>query len=214
MGIKIHGVAFSTCTQRIAVALREKQVPFELVVVDFANGGHKSPEHLKMQPFGQVPVLEDDGFFLYESRAVVRYISRKYAGQGTELCPTDLKGAALVEQAASVESSNFDAYASPLVFETVFKKMYGQTTDPARVTELRQKLEAKLDVYETILAKQPYLAGDNLSFADLFHLPYGSMLATGGHGDVITSRPHVKAWFEKLQARPSWKETVAAAQQK
>ena len=65
---------------------------------------------------------DDGGFKVYESRAVARYIAEKYAGQGTELIPQDLKKRALFEQALSIEQNNFNAYAEPAVAEMVFKK--------------------------------------------------------------------------------------------
>ncbi|TPX71152.1 hypothetical protein SpCBS45565_g01189 [Spizellomyces sp. 'palustris'] len=214
MGIKIHGAAFSTCTQRVAVVLREKNIPFEIVPVNVAAGQHKGEEFLKLQPFGQIPVLEDDGFFLFESRAIGRYIESKYKSQGTSLAPADLKGAAVVEQWASVEVANFDPNASGIVAELLFKKLFNRgEPDLERVKQLRAKLDATLDVYDKVLAKQPYLTGQQVSLADLFHLPYGTKLfdASVQHGDAITSRPNVKAWWERLTSRTTWQETVAAA---
>ena len=99
-------------------------MPFEFVNIDFMKGEHKSPEYLKKQPFGQVPyIVEDDGFVLYESRAIGRYIATKYHGQGTPLIPepSDAKATALFEQALSIETSNFDAFASPIAYEKVLK---------------------------------------------------------------------------------------------
>lgn len=100
MGIKIHGAATSTCTRRVLTTLVEKGVPYEFVPVDFGVGEHKTSRFMELQPFGKVPVLEDDGYFLYESRAMAKYIARKYAGQGTELMPDnkDLKAYGLFEQ--------------------------------------------------------------------------------------------------------------------
>jgi glutathione S-transferase len=67
-------------------------------------------------------VQDDDGYLLYESRAIGRYITEKYADQGTQgLIPTDLKAKARFEQAASTEQANFDPYASKIVGEKVFK---------------------------------------------------------------------------------------------
>jgi glutathione S-transferase len=65
-------------------------------------------------------------------------------------------------------------------------------TDEAQVTKHVTALSGRLDVYEKILSKQKYLAGDELSVADLFHLPYGVKVYNGGHGDLIDSRPNVK----------------------
>ena len=123
MVLKLVGSPISTCTRRVAVILKEKQVPYEFVPIDFAKGEHKSPEYLTKQPFGQVPYLDDDGFIVYESRAIGRYIAAKYRDQGTPLLPdpSDLKAVALFEQAASIEQANFDSFASTIAWEKVFK---------------------------------------------------------------------------------------------
>jgi glutathione S-transferase len=64
---------------------------------------------------------DDDGFILYESRAITRYLATKYADQGTKLIPTGVKECALYEQAASTEVSNFDPAASGITYEKIFK---------------------------------------------------------------------------------------------
>ena len=74
MVLKLYGSAMST--SRVLVTILEKELPYELVRIDIAKGEQKSEEYLKMQPFGKVPVLEDDGFFMYESRAICRYLCR------------------------------------------------------------------------------------------------------------------------------------------
>ncbi|KAG6846724.1 hypothetical protein H0H93_012222, partial [Arthromyces matolae] len=137
-------------------------VPFELIVVALGKGEHKSPAYLEKQPFGQIPVLDDDGFLIFESRAICRYIATKYADQGTKLIPTDsdLKARALFEQAASIEQSNFEAFAGPAVYENLFKKWTGEDPDPVIFDALIQKLDAKLEGYDKILSKQKYLAGN------------------------------------------------------
>ena len=64
------------------------------------GGQHKSEEFRELQPFGKIPALEDDGYFIYESRAIIKYLAKKYAGQGTKLIPAedDVKSYALFEQ--------------------------------------------------------------------------------------------------------------------
>ncbi|KAF8337822.1 glutathione S-transferase [Amanita rubescens] len=205
MVLKLYGYNLSTCTQRVATVLIEKKVPFELVNIDMSKGEHKAEAFVKMQPFGQVPVLEDDGFTLYESRAICRYIAIKYANQGTQLYPEDLKKRALIEQAASVEGSNWDPYASGIAAEKIFKKRRGLETDEALVVKHIAGLGGRLDVYEKILSKQKYIAGDEFSLADVFHLPYGVKLYQAGYDDLIESRPNVKRWFNELRNRDSWK---------
>ena len=121
--LKLCGFALSNYHNKVKLALLEKQVPFELVPVDFAAGEHKSAAHLARQPFGQVPYIDDDGFVLYESRAICRYIAAKYRNQGATLLPdpTDLKALALFEQAASIEVSNFDGPASRIAIQRIFR---------------------------------------------------------------------------------------------
>jgi glutathione S-transferase len=100
MVLKVHGVKGSTCTQRVLTALNEKGVPYELITINFAKAENKSETYLKLQPFGKIPVLEDDGFILFESRAIAKYIAKKYASQGTPLMPAegDLQAYGLFEQ--------------------------------------------------------------------------------------------------------------------
>lgn len=123
MDLTLHGVATSTCTKRVRTVLEELNVPYELVHIDASKREHKSPAFLAVQPFGQVPYINDDGFKLYESRAIARYLALKYGGIGTLIPdPADLQKTALFEQAASIETSNFDVYTSGLAVENLFKK--------------------------------------------------------------------------------------------
>lgn len=100
MVLTVHGSPYSTCSQRIFTVFAEKGVEHELVEVNLGVGEQKQAPHLKIQPFGRVPVLDDDGFLLYESRAIAKYVAKKYAGQGTKLIPDegDLKAFGLFEQ--------------------------------------------------------------------------------------------------------------------
>ncbi|KAJ7827058.1 glutathione S-transferase [Mycena leptocephala] len=204
MVLKLFGSTMSTCTRRVATVLVEKKVPFEFISVDMSKGEHKSAAFVANQPFGQVPYIDDDGFVLYESRAICRYIADKYANQGPALVPTDVKGKALFEQAASNEYSNFDPFCSKAVAEMIFKPMRGQASDKAVFDALIAGLSAKLDAYEVILGKQKYLAGNELTLADLFHLPYGILLEKAGSDLMTTKGPNVTRWFNELCARPSW----------
>lgn len=123
MTIKVVGSPRSTCVRRVTLVLKEKGIPYEIEPIDFAKGEHKSAEFRKYQPFGQVPYIVDDGFVLFESRAIGRYLASKFRDQGPSLVPdpADLKASALFEQAASIELTNFEPYASGIAFEKVFK---------------------------------------------------------------------------------------------
>ena len=122
MVLKLYGTPRSTCTKRVRTVLEELGVTYELVLVDNANKEHKSPAYLAIQPFGQMPYLDDDGFKLFESRAICRYLALKYGGVGTLIpSPSDVRKTALFEQAASIELTNFDPAAFGLAFENVIK---------------------------------------------------------------------------------------------
>ncbi|KAJ7453770.1 glutathione S-transferase [Mycena latifolia] len=201
MVLKLYGHPFSTCTRRVATVLAELQLPFELVEVDLATGAHKSPAHLEKQPFGQIPYLDDDGFIVYETRAIGRYLAAKHPAKG--LIPTGLQANAIFEQAASAELTNFDPAASKLGWETVLKQMFiGAGPDKAVVDEQLAILDKKLDAYNVILGKNKYLAGNTLTLADLYHIPYALLLAAGG-SDIMTQKPNVARWYNELAARPS-----------
>ncbi|KAF8632380.1 hypothetical protein AX15_001890 [Amanita polypyramis BW_CC] len=204
MVLTLYGYRFSTTTKCVATVLHEKKVPFKFVNVDLRAGAQKVPEHLKIHPFGNVPVIDDDGFILYESRAIARYIATKYANQGIPLIPTELKANARFEQAASIEVTSFHPSAYGIAYEKLYKTYRGLELDEIQLKNHITTLNIKLDVYEAILSKQKYLAGDELTLADLFHLPFGNLIASLGVGEPINTRPNVKRWFEEISSRESW----------
>jgi len=203
MAFKLYGASLSTCTRRVALIAKERNLNYEVITVDVKAAEHKQPPYLQHQPFGQIPyIIQDDGFEPYESRAIGRYLAT--LGSGPELIPTEPKAHAKFEQAASIESANFDPIASGIAKEKVFKPRWGGVTDEKHVEELVGQLEGKLDGYEIILSKQKYLAGDNLTVADLFHLPYGSMVFEQlGYGN-LDKRPNVKRWWNDISSRAAW----------
>ncbi|KAJ6484082.1 thioredoxin-like protein [Mycena sanguinolenta] len=171
----------------VAVLLAEKQIPFELVVVDMATKQHKTPEYLAMNPFGEVPVIDDDGFILYESRAICRYLAEKYADQGPNLFPKGLKERAMVEQAASIESANVYPQIYKMLAEIFGKKHSGLPVDQA-----------------VILGKHKFVAGDQFSLADLFHYALAPLLVEHGLDIMTTRGPNVTRWWNELISRPTW----------
>ncbi|KAJ7828746.1 glutathione S-transferase [Mycena olivaceomarginata] len=200
--LKLYGAKIAMCTRRVATVLHEHKVPFELIQIDLMAGEHKTPAYLKNQPFGQIPYIDDDGFILYETRAICRYIAAKYSERG--LIPTEPKANAVFEQAASVELTNFDPSASLIAIELFKQTYFGAVPDQALVDAQLEILDKKLDAYDVILSKQRYLAGDNLTLVDLFHVPYAPMIGAGGT-DLLTRKPNVARWYKELVELPSWK---------
>ncbi|KZV68492.1 glutathione S-transferase [Peniophora sp. CONT] len=202
MVFKLHGFPTSPCTFRVALILNEKRLPFELITVAILSGENKQPEHLKAQPFGQIPYLDDDGFIVYESRAICKYIEAKHPGLAPER--SDLQAYGCYEQACSIEGSNFDHFATIALAEKMFKP-YGLGTNDAAAEEALNILDTKLDVYDKILGNQKYLAGDELTLADLFHVPEGVFLGKIGYAGLSApSRPNVARWWNELLERQAW----------
>ncbi|KAJ7027384.1 glutathione S-transferase-like protein [Mycena alexandri] len=189
----------------VLLVLAEKQIPFECIFVELTKKETKTSDFLKMNPFGQVPVIDDDGFILYETRAICRYLTEKYAAQGPALIPTSLNGKAVLEQAASVELATFMP-ALIKVGREALKGTHGLAVDQAVLDAALVEFGQKLDVYEVILGKHKFIAGDELTIVDFFHLIYAPGLATRVGIDIMTqaSRPNVTRWWNVLIARPAW----------
>ncbi|KAJ6454146.1 glutathione S-transferase [Mycena sanguinolenta] len=193
----------------IGLALAEKQVPFEFVPIDMAANEHKTPEYLAMNPFGLVPVIWYRMMMASSSTraapsAVTSLSPDKYPHQGTDLLPKGLKERTLVEQAAAVEYATFHPAIYPVMKEVIGKPRRGLPVDKAVLDEAVKELSAKLDVYEVILAKHKFLAGDEFSLADLCHYTYAPLLADQGI-DVMTSKgPNVTRWWNDLMSRSTW----------
>ncbi|THH26709.1 hypothetical protein EUX98_g7476 [Antrodiella citrinella] len=218
MAIQIFGFPLSIATRRSLVVLKELKVPYELVIVDFMKGEHRLPENVKYQPFGEIPYLKDldNSLILYESRAIGRYLVNKYDPDNkTGLLPRDGIAAAKFEQAASVEFAKFDPSAMGLTRELVLKPVFEkQEGDQAEIAKHLAGLNRILDVYEDILAKQKYLAGDHVTLVDLWHLSLGTMLTDFARSDVLTTekRPNVQRWWKDISSRPTWVEVAVKSE--
>jgi glutathione S-transferase len=202
--MKIFGHPMSTCTRKVLTTLAETHTPYELVVVDFAKGEHKQPPHTLRQPFGQVPALEDDGFALYESRAMCRYLNDKVDGP---LVPRDLRARAVAEQWISIESANFSGHAMKFVYQYIFKRDV-----EAKVLEAAgQALDKTLGIMDAQLAKHPYIAGSTFTLADICYMPYLEYVMASPAKEIVAKHPNVSAWWIKISDRPSWRKVTGRA---
>ncbi|KZO98456.1 glutathione S-transferase [Calocera viscosa TUFC12733] len=202
--VTLYGSELSTCTQRVELILKEKDVPYIFIPINMKEKEQKSEAHIARQPFGQVPALVDGSMQLYESRAIGRYIAASYPFRGVQLYPTsNLTRMAWTEQAVSVEMSDFDPVLSGLLSEMIYKS---SRPDMKRVQYLKDQLKVKMEGYERILSKQKYLAGDALTIADLFHLPVGTSAMKKLDLIWYDGFPSVERWWKDISSRPAWKE--------
>ncbi|KAL5076936.1 hypothetical protein RYX36_015920 [Vicia faba] len=207
MVVKVYGSIRAACPQRVLACLIEKGIEFEIVHVDLDKGEQKHPEFLLLQPFGQVPAIEDGDFKLFESRAIVRYYAEKYADRGPDLLGSTLEEKAMVDQWLEVEAHNFNDLCFNIMFNLVILPRMGKPGDIGLVQRCEEKLEKVFDVYESRLSKSTYLAGDNFSLADLSHLPgIGHLIEEAKMRHLVSERKNVKAWWEKISSRPAWKK--------
>lgn len=200
--MKLYGHPVSTCTRKVLTTLIETNTPYELVVVDFAKGEHKQQPHLSRQPFGQVPALEDDGFQIYESRAIARYVNDKARGN---LIPRDVAGRARMEQWISIEMCDFSGPAMKFVFQHVFH--FPQKDEVLETAN--EQLATALDVIEPQLGKHAYFAGDEFTLADICFMPYVEYGLATPIKESLLARPNLCAWWGRVSERPSWRQVSA-----
>ncbi|GBB83251.1 hypothetical protein RclHR1_01000007 [Rhizophagus clarus] len=201
MTITVFGYPTSPYSRMVYYVLKELGLSYE---ISQPNNDEeiKTPEYLATKhPFGKIPYLDDDGFHIYETRAIARYLVNKYQGikNSTVLIPPDVQKAALVEQFISVEISYYT--------QSLYKMLIPLThieIDLKLVNEGREELEKTLDVYEKLLEGKDYLTGE-FSLADLLHVPLTSIAFSAGEGDLWNKRPNVSRWWKNITERESWK---------
>ena len=203
--MKLSGNPLSTCTRKVLCTLAETGTPYEFVTIYFTKGEHKQPAHLARQPFGKVPAIDDDGFMMFESRAICRYLNRKVGGA---LEPADLRGRAMMEQWMSVEQAEFTPAAMKLIYNYVFWPMMGKDQDSAMITDGNAGVTACLEVMDRRLASSTYLAGDQFTLADVNFLPYVEYLMASPAKELFGKHAHVMAWWNRCSERPSWRKTA------
>jgi glutathione S-transferase len=201
--MKVFGHPMSTCTRKVLTVLAEKGQSHEFVLVDFAKGEHKQPAHLARQPFGVIPAIEDDGFVLYESRAIARYLDETLPG--AKLTPSTAKERALMEQWISVEMSNFTPPAMKVIYQALFNPMFfGKAIDEALLKEGRDATTKVVAILDKHLAGKDFFLGEQFTLADICYMPYVEYLFAGKQGDLITDHKNMGAWWGRVSERKSW----------
>ncbi|PKC67496.1 glutathione S-transferase [Rhizophagus irregularis] len=209
MTITVFGTPASPFTLILIYVLKELGLSFENVPTTHED--IKTPEYLATKhPFGISPVLTDDGFQVYESRAIARYLINKYQGtkSSTVLIPSDVHKAALVEQFISVETSYYTQPLVKLLTQLISVRRQGNEPDLKIVNEAREELGKTLDVYEKLLEGKDYLTGE-FSLADITHLPLTYYAINSAcEGDLWNQHPNVSKWLKNLNERESWKNII------
>lgn len=201
--MKLYENPLSSAAMKVRAVIHELGLPVTLVAVDMRAGQHKSPDFLAMNPNGKVPTLEDDGFCLWESNAILCYLAAKKPESG--LLPADAKGMALVQQWLQWQATTFGPSTGEVMMETVYAKMFGRAKDEAKYAAGMEKVRRDLGVLEKTLAGKEYVCG-KLSLAD-FSLVSGLMVR-GPMGVDLEAFPNVKAWVARMEARESVRKSM------
>lgn len=165
---------------------------------------------MKRHPWGKVPVVTfPDGFTLYESRAICKYLATKYS---FPLLPaaSDVQAVALFDQALSEEMLYFSEPAGKIAFEKFAKKFMGLPTDEAVISAALKSVESYFDAAERLLQDRHYMSGQDFTLVDIYHIPLVQRLFACGYAGVVKDRRAVSAWWDRVIERPAIKELVAA----
>ena len=197
--MRLYWHPFSLFPRRIRIALHEKGLACEDVIVDLPGGALQTPEFRRLNPFGQVPVLEDDGLILYESIAILEYLEERHPTPA--LLP--VRDPIARARTRQLMLASGDYLISP--FHRWLAQFFTPEASWDRADQLRARDEIgqHLDVLETTLHDgRDYLTGA-FSLADVCYAPFTCELETARLGPLLAERRRVCAWVDRLNARPS-----------
>ena len=201
----IYGTDMSTYVRTARMAFEEKPAQYERVDVSVVKGEAKQPAHLARNPFGTVPAFEHDGFNFYETSAVVRYIDQVFPG--AKLTPDDARDRARMNQIISIV--DYHAY-STIIWKIVIPRVLPQLvggTDESVIAGGLPKTELCLQEFDRINGGSKFLAGDQVSLADLYVAPIIAYLSLTPEAKLLAAHKGLSAWWEAMTQRSSFKAT-------
>ncbi|RPJ47949.1 MAG: glutathione S-transferase [Betaproteobacteria bacterium] len=202
--LKIWGRTNSINVQKVLWCCAEVGLQYERIDAGMQFGVNNTPEFKMLNPNGLVPLINDDGFVLWESHAIVRYLARKH-GLGT-LCPADPCAAADADRWMEWYSTTLWNHMKPVFWNLV--RTPPEKRNLTEVEDNRQKLAGYLAMADAHLAQRDYLAGVQFTMGDIplavlahrwFNLPIER-----------PALPHYERWFRTVAARPAFQQHCAA----
>jgi glutathione S-transferase len=203
----VHSIPGSPFGRAVLATLEEKGASFRLAPV--APGTFRSADHLARHPFGRVPVLEHNGFSLYETQAILRYLDRVLPAPA--LTPADPVAAARMDQVMNVNDWYlFQGVGNVIGFQRVIGPMLlGLTPDEAVIAAAMPQARAVFEELARLLGEQSYFAGEAISLADLLVAPQiGFFTQTPEWAELGAPRANLVAWLARMEARPSMRATT------
>ena len=192
--MKLYNVAYSGNSYKVRLLLAQLSVPCEIVEVDILKGESRTTEFLKINPNGRTPVLDDNGFILAESNAILAYLAK-----GTKFLPEDRQKFALIFQWMFFEQYSHESYIATSRFWLQHKP-----DSPEKSALLASKRDggwAALKIMEDHLVKTDFFVGD-YSIADIALFAYTHVSHEGGF--PLDDFPKIRAWVERVKAQPGF----------
>lgn len=184
---------------KVLLTAEELGLDYQLHLLDAQAGEHKAPEHLQRHPLGKVPAVEIDGNHYFESNSICRLLAER---SGNQLYADTPEARARINQWIDLMAQHIGRHLVTLTFEEVVKpKALGASPDDGAVEAATQFLAAQLPVIEKQLSAHPFLAGDQLTIADLIAFSYCQTheLTSASFDDF----PAVLEWYQRIKGRPA-----------
>ena len=198
--MKLYQGAFGPNSRRIRIGIAETGAAVDPHVLDFAKGEMRAPDYLALNPMGKVPTLEDGGFVLWESAAILCYLAQT---SGSPLWPASARDQGDLLRWLFFGACHLDGYYTTLVVERFVKGRQGQPEDADQTAAAEAYLARFIPIVEEQLASREYLTG-TFGLADI---ALGCTLGISHLVKVdLAPYPYVRAWLERLQARESWRK--------
>lgn len=206
--MKLYYHPMSGNSRRALLVATHLDVPLERIVVDLTKGEQRGAPHLRRNPNGRVPVLDDDGFVLWESRAIMQYLADRTPGQ--TLLPSDARGRADVNRWLFWCAVHMAPANTVLVYERFVKAVTGRgPEDPVEVARGEALVAQYAPVLDMHLADKTWVSQDRLTLADL---SLAASFALAGPARLpIGDYANLRAWLGRVKELDAWKSTEPPA---
>jgi glutathione S-transferase len=197
MSLRIWGRMSSINVQKVVWTARELGLAFERIDAGGAFGGNRTPEYLRMNPNGKIPLIDDDGFVLWESNAIVRYLAARH-GAGT-LWPNDLRQRADADRWMDWQATELTPAMRNAFMQLV--RTAPEARSAALVGESNAATEALMAILDEHLAGRHFLCAQQFTVADI--AVGASVHRWFGLPQPHPPRPNVQGWYRRLMTRPA-----------
>ena len=200
--LKIWGRANSINVQKVLWCCGELNLEYERIDAGLQFGVNSTPEYKAMNPNALVPTISDNGFILWESQAIVRYLARKH-GLGT-LCPSDPNACADADRWMDWNATTLWPNLRPIFWNLV--RTPPEKRDMALVNDCRNKLAASMAILDAHLANRKYVIGDAFTMGDI---PVGTAVQRWFNVPIERENfRNLDAYYQRLQGRSAFKQCV------